>query len=72
MSTPHHHRQDSATSSIRFLGVNITEDLKLDYSHTVSSEEGPPASLFLQVIEEIRSELKKSSDSCTVALWRAS
>ncbi len=42
----------------------------LDYSHTVSSEEGTPASLLPQATEEIWSE--KNPDSSTVTLWRAS
>ncbi len=71
MSTPHHHRRDSSGAGQQHQVPQRKHHRgpHLDYSHTVSSEEGPPASLLPQATDEIRSELKNSQ---TVALWRAS
>ncbi len=55
-----HHRQDSsgAGQQLQVPWRSHHRGSHLDYSHTVSSEEGPPASLLPQATEEIWPELK--------------
>ncbi len=57
---PHHHRQDSsgAGQQLQVPRRKHHRGTHLDYSHTVSSGEGPPASLIPQATEEIWSEFK--------------
>ncbi len=58
---PHQHRWDSSSGAGQQHQVPRHKHHwgpHLDYSHTVSNEEGPPASLLPQATEEIRSELK--------------
>ncbi len=52
---PHHHRQDSsgAGQQLQVPWRSHHRGSHLDYSHTVSSEEGPPASLLPQATEEL-------------------
>ncbi len=67
---PHHHRQDSsgAGQQLQVTWRSHHRGSHLDYSHTVSSEEGPPATLLPQATEEIwpGSKILRQFYICTV------